>query len=265
VLPTPTPLVRTVRAARTCRTCKLGLLLAFAGALTSQSALAQLPPPEEPVDDAPEEQAPAPKSAPEQEPLVARPQPAKQPPAVNALPLVSKDAPPPLIWKWPKFSTADFVVTLTGSAVTLGAAIVKPRSRHELTGPIGFDNSVRKALRAGTLSNRYLFRDASDVGLSLTVSWPFVADALTTAWWYRGSRETAQEMALIDLETLAISGAVQAAPCRASRTCSSAASAPSAVIVVRASCRVTRSTAPDRFTIAASSAATPPSASPAPR
>jgi membrane-associated phospholipid phosphatase len=187
----------------------LGFLLALASALSSHRAHAQLPPPEEPVDDTPEEQGPAPQKPPEQEPLVVRPKPAKQPRAVNTLPLVSKDAPPPLIWKWPTFSTADFVVTLTGGAVTLGAAIIKPRSRHELTGPIGFDKGVRNALRAGTLSNRYLFRDASDVGLSLTVSWPFVADALTTAWWYRGSRETAQEMALIDLETLAISGAVQ--------------------------------------------------------
>jgi membrane-associated phospholipid phosphatase len=41
--------------------------------------------------------------------------------------------------------------------------------------------------------------------------WPFVADALTTAWWYRGSRETAEEMALIDLEALAVSGAIQGA------------------------------------------------------
>jgi membrane-associated phospholipid phosphatase len=43
------------------------------------------------------------------------------------------------------------------------------------------------------------------------VTWPFFADALTTAWWYRGSRDVAEEMALIDLETLAISGAVQGA------------------------------------------------------
>jgi membrane-associated phospholipid phosphatase len=70
---------------------------------------------------------------------------------------------------------------------------------------------VRDALRAKTLATRYTFRDASDVGLSLAVSWPFAADALTAAWWYRGSREAAQEMALIDLETLAISGALQGA------------------------------------------------------
>lgn len=142
---------------------------------------------------------------------LARPElpPRKQPRAVNALPVVSTDAPPPLIWKWPTFSGADYAVTLTGGAITLATAIIKPRPQHSLTGPIGFDLDVRSALRADSLATRYRFRDVSDIGLSLAVSWPFVGDALTTAWWYRGSRETAQEMALIDLETLAVVGAIQ--------------------------------------------------------
>jgi membrane-associated phospholipid phosphatase len=145
------------------------------------------------------------------EPLVSRPAAAPPPRAVNALPIVSTDAPPPLVWKWPTFSAGNYVLTVAGGAVTLGAAILKPRAKHSLSGGILFDDSVRNALRAHTLANRYIFRDASDVGLSLSVSWPFAADALTTAWWYRGSRETAEEMALIDLETLAVAGALQGA------------------------------------------------------
>jgi membrane-associated phospholipid phosphatase len=128
---------------------------------------------------------------------------------LDSLALVSSDAPPPLVWKWARFATADYAITLAGGAITLGAAIVRPRARHSLGGGIWFDNAVRNALRAKTLANRYIFRDASDVGLSLAVSWPFVADALTTAWWYRGSRDAAQEMALVDLEALAISGSIQ--------------------------------------------------------
>lgn len=125
--------------------------------------------------------------------------------------LVSTDAPPPLVWRWKRFSTANYFITGVGGAVTLAMAIVKPRAQHSLSYGLKFDESVRNALRVDTLPNRYIFRDASDVGLSLMVSWPFVADALTTAWWYRGSREAAQEMALIDLETLAVSGAIQGA------------------------------------------------------
>jgi membrane-associated phospholipid phosphatase len=144
-------------------------------------------------------------------PIPKAPEPEKKPRLVNTLPLVSKDAPPPLIWKWHRFSLADYIVTLGGGAVTLSAAIVHPRPQHSLSGGIGFDDAVRKHLRAGTLADRYFYRDVSDVGLSLAVSWPFVGDALTAAWWYRGSRVTAQEMGLIDLETLAIAGALQGA------------------------------------------------------
>jgi membrane-associated phospholipid phosphatase len=145
------------------------------------------------------------------EPPLPDPPAKPQPRLVNTLPIVSTDAPPPLIWKWPTFSTADYFVTVAGGAVTLSAAIVRPRPQHSLGGPIGFDADVRKALRGARLSLRYDFRDASDVGLSLSMSWPFVSDALTTAWWYRGSREAAQEMALIDLEAFAITGALQGA------------------------------------------------------
>ena len=125
--------------------------------------------------------------------------------------IVSTDAPPALIWKWQTFSTADYVVTVTGGAIMLTAAIVRPRAQHSLSGGIWFDDSVRNALRAHSLTNRYAFRDASDVGLSLAVTWPFMADALTAAWWYRGSRETAEEMALIDMEALTVTGAIQGA------------------------------------------------------
>ena len=145
------------------------------------------------------------------EPPVPEPPTKPQPRLVNTLPLVSTDAPPPLIWKWPTFSTVDYVVTIAGAAITFGGAVTRPRATHSLGGPIGIDNDVRKALRADRLILRYDFRDASDVGLSLAISWPFVSDALTTAWWYRGSREAAQEMALINLEAFAIAGALQGA------------------------------------------------------
>jgi membrane-associated phospholipid phosphatase len=117
--------------------------------------------------------------------------------------------PPPLVWKWSRFSRANYVITAGSGAIALAAAIVSPRAQHSLTGGVWFDEDVRTALRVDRLPNRYIFRDASDVGLSLTVTWPFVADALTAAWWYRGSRDVAEQMALIDLEALAISGAIQ--------------------------------------------------------
>ncbi|MEY4580881.1 MAG: hypothetical protein RL701_5584 [Pseudomonadota bacterium] len=113
-----------------------------------------------------------------------------------------------LEWRWRLFTLADLAVTAVGGGLTLAAAIVSPRGVH-LSGPVLFDTAARNALRANTLQARYMFRDASDVGLSLIVTWPFFADALAAAWWYRGNREVAEQMALINLQTLAISGALQ--------------------------------------------------------
>jgi hypothetical protein len=115
---------------------------------------------------------------------------------------------PSLSWDRPTFSTLDYVVTGAAGAITLGAAIVAPQPRH-FVGGVLFDDSVRNALRAGTTNTRYVARDISDVGLSLMATWPIFVDSLITAWWYRGSREVAQEIALIDLQALAITGALQ--------------------------------------------------------
>ena len=206
-------------ATRAARSLATALTVASACGMITTHALAAdpVPYPVEVTGTAP----PAPTTAPPDEPL-AKPQvqepilvpdhPKKPlPRSVNAQPIVSTNAPPALVWKWPTFGIGDFLITGAGAAITLTSSIVAPRAKHSLGGGILFDDGVRDALRAKTLANRYIFRDASDVGLSLAVTWPFAADALTAAWWYRGSRETAEEMALIDLETLAISGALQGA------------------------------------------------------
>lgn len=131
--------------------------------------------------------------------------------ALVPVPVPTPDTAPakPLEWKWSRFSAVNYAVTLVGAGVTLSTAIVKPVPQHKLSGGILFDEAARRALRPDDISARYVFRDASDVGVSLLVTWPFFADALTTAWWYRGSRDVAEQMALIDLETLAVAGAVQ--------------------------------------------------------
>lgn len=114
----------------------------------------------------------------------------------------------PVNWKRARFSTADYAITLVGGAATLVSAIVQPLPNH-VGGGVLFDDRVRSALRPADIETRYAFRDASDVALSLNVVWPFFVDALATTWWYRGSRDTAQEMALLGLETFAVIGTLQ--------------------------------------------------------
>lgn len=107
-----------------------------------------------------------------------------------------------------RFGTADFVVTGAAAGVVVGAAIVSPQAHH-WRGGILFDEDVRDALRVESLHGRYAVRDASDVGVSLMSTWPFLVDALISAWWYRGRADLARNMALVSAEAFALASAVQ--------------------------------------------------------
>jgi len=119
----------------------------------------------------------------------------------------------PIKWdpEWPRFSTADWIITGTGGAIAVASAIIPPLKKHSLGGGILFDDAARNALRLPTSEGRYVARDASDVILSLEATWPFFVDALITTWWYHGSPDAAAQMALVDGEALAIVTAVQGA------------------------------------------------------
>jgi membrane-associated phospholipid phosphatase len=172
-----------------------------------------VPPPAQQLPSTPD-QPPIPDDAKTQFDRLARP-PAQPVPVPTPSPVVlgGKPLPPgrfarPREWKRSRFSKLDFGILGGGGALTRAAAIVKPGSRH-VRGPILFDKPIEDALHAPTTQQAYIYRDASDTGLSLLATWPFMVDALITAWWYRGSRDTAEQMALIGLETLAVSGAIQ--------------------------------------------------------
>ncbi|HEX4338183.1 MAG TPA: phosphatase PAP2 family protein [Polyangiaceae bacterium] len=144
----------------------------------------------------------------DESPAVIPPVPTPSPVVLAGKPTKPDRVGRPLEWRWDRFTTIDLIVTGAGAVTTLAMSIVKPRGAH-VSGGILFDDAVRDALRPNSLQTRYMFRDASDVGLSLMVTWPFFADSLMSAWWYRGSRDVAEQMALVNLQTLAITGAVQ--------------------------------------------------------
>jgi membrane-associated phospholipid phosphatase len=116
----------------------------------------------------------------------------------------------PLVWdsEYRRVSTGDFVLTAADAGVALAALIVKPLN-NGWTGPILFDNGARNTLRLTSLDARGLAADTSDVLLSVSLMGPFLVDSLATAWWYRGSKDVAQQMAMIDGETLSITAAIQ--------------------------------------------------------
>lgn len=149
---------------------------------------------------------PEPKAtAPNEPPAVPNP----GPEIVGGHPKSGEQPLPPVRWRWGHDTIADYVIGGATGAITLAAAIVPPLPVHHLDGGILFDNAVRNAVRPASIQVRYAFRDASNVELSVAATWPFFADALTSVWWYHGDRDTAQAMAVLDLETLAIAGAVQ--------------------------------------------------------
>lgn len=105
-------------------------------------------------------------------------------------------------------SSGDVVLTGAAAALALTAAIVPPHQAH-VRGGVLFDEDARDLLRLPDRDWRYRVRDASDVGASLMTTWPFLVDALLTAWWYRGDVKLARNMTLVAAETIAISAAAQ--------------------------------------------------------
>ncbi|MEO8182497.1 MAG: phosphatase PAP2 family protein [Deltaproteobacteria bacterium] len=75
-------------------------------------------------------------------------------------------------------------------------------------GGFAIDELARTALRFHTPSARRWARDASDIGITITTSWPFF-DALVVAGWYRHSPEVGVQQALISAEVLAVTAGVQ--------------------------------------------------------
>lgn len=105
-------------------------------------------------------------------------------------------------------SGTDVLVTGAAVGIALATAILPPRSKH-LKGGVLYDEDARDLLRISSRDGRYLVRDVSDVGASLTTTWPFLVDALLTAWWYRGDVKLARNMTLVSAEAISITIAAQ--------------------------------------------------------
>jgi len=135
------------------------------------------------------------------------------PPAIAPPPTVEPDR--VVAKKWqpayvPDATAADWIGIGVGGSLAIGSAIASPQPKH-WRGGVLFDESVRNALRMPTMQGRYTVRDASDVGLSLLATWPFLVDALVTAWYANGDAEIARRMAIVDAEAMAIIGGIQEA------------------------------------------------------
>jgi len=117
----------------------------------------------------------------------------------------------PLRWdpSFDRMDTPEFILTGAAAGVALATNIVSPL-KTGWDGPILIDDQMRK-LRLPTLDSRLEVRSGTDVGLAVMTTYPIVVDSLIVAYWYRGSSDVALQMALIDAEAFAITGAIEGA------------------------------------------------------
>lgn len=125
--------------------------------------------------------------------------------------LRAKVALPPLKWdpSWSRFTTGDYIVTGLSATAGLVAAIIPPIRANRKSGPILFDERARNFVRIEEVSGRFSARDASDSLLSVLLTYPLFIDSMATAWWLRGNADVARQMALIDLEAMALTVGLQ--------------------------------------------------------
>lgn len=115
----------------------------------------------------------------------------------------------PVHWDpaWPEFQTGEWIASGVGLAAFLASRVL-PQPNAHWQGAIGFDEAARDALRFHTPASRRRARDGSDIGITISASWPFF-DALVVAGWYRDSPELGTQQALISAEVLAVTAGMQ--------------------------------------------------------
>jgi membrane-associated phospholipid phosphatase len=104
--------------------------------------------------------------------------------------------------RWQKFEVPHYIATggFIGLAIA-GVAIPKSENRWATTNE--FDLAIRDGIRFDELDARNRARDASDIGLTASLNFPLI-DTFIVTWWGHDNGEVAFQMALINIETLAI-------------------------------------------------------------
>lgn len=125
-----------------------------------------------------------------------------------AAPPEREAARPELGWdpSWPRFRASEYVATGLFAATAFATLAISP-VEGRWRGANGFDGAARDALRIRSDRQREMARDASDLLLTLMTN-QLAVDALLVAWWGHGRGSVAWEIAMIDVEALALNAAV---------------------------------------------------------
>lgn len=108
--------------------------------------------------------------------------------------------------RWPRFRTSEYVATSLFAA-TAFATLAIPPSPGRWSTVNAFDRAARDALRIRSDRYREVARDASDLLLTLMTN-HLAADAVLVTWWWHGRGSVAWELAMMDIEALALNAAL---------------------------------------------------------
>ena len=126
------------------------------------------------------------------------PEPRRTPPKTSSLSAK-------LEWRWPKFSVAQYGLSIGQALLAVGSQAIPGAPRW--TSPNAFDDAARDVLRAKNYDGYLYARDASDAGLVLLVNQQLV-DTLFATWWFHDKGSTAFQMALIDVQAVSFSAGI---------------------------------------------------------
>jgi membrane-associated phospholipid phosphatase len=102
----------------------------------------------------------------------------------------------------------EMIFTGVAAGIALATNIVHPLNTG-WSGGVLVDDKLRSALRAPSLDAQLEVRTGTDVGLAAMTTFPILVDSMIVAYWYRGSDDVALQMALIDAEAFALTGAIE--------------------------------------------------------
>lgn len=116
----------------------------------------------------------------------------------------------PRTWdpRWRKFGTADYVLTGVAFSANAASALIAPVP-NRWTSTNSLDEWGRRTLSSDNYDSGRWAQDASDVLLSLNLAFPLIVDSLIVSYWYRNSPQVAEQIALIAVESLAVTSMLQ--------------------------------------------------------